>query len=56
MSAPSMEGRHSYAAADILSGCVFAAQMRSTRNFCLDVILILIILGLGVYIWQLFKG
>ena len=31
------------------------AQMRSTRNFCLDVILICIILGLVMYLVALFK-
>ncbi|KAK9907291.1 hypothetical protein WJX75_000825 [Coccomyxa subellipsoidea] len=30
-------------------------QMRSSRNFCLDVVLICIILGLGLYLFQLFK-
>lgn len=29
--------------------------MRSSRNFCLDVVLICIILGLGLYLFQLFK-
>ncbi|CAL8463075.1 g2609 [Coccomyxa elongata] len=30
-------------------------QMRSSRNFCLDVVLICIILGLGLYLFELFK-
>ena len=30
-------------------------QMRSSRNFCLDVVLICIILGLAVYLVELFK-
>ena len=34
-------------------GCV--VQMRSSRNFCLDVVLICILLGLAVYLVELFK-
>lgn len=38
-----------------LSLCGAFAQMRSSRNFCLDVVLICIILGLALYLFELFK-
>lgn len=39
----------------VLHGVISAEQMRTSRNFCLDVVLICIVLALGLYMYELFK-
>lgn len=37
----------------MLCCCLFCLQMRGKRNFCIDIVLVCILLGIGAYIFTM---